>query len=64
MNPELATREIGWNISYIWLMYVLLAPTVVVAGYGPATDSGAASGSGGAARRSSGSTGLSSGSVW
>jgi Fe-S oxidoreductase/nitrate reductase gamma subunit len=34
MNPELATREIGWNISYIWLMYVLLAPTVVVAGYG------------------------------
>ena len=34
MNPADATREIGWNISAIWLMYVLLAPTLVVAGYG------------------------------
>jgi Fe-S oxidoreductase/nitrate reductase gamma subunit len=34
MNPADATREIGWNISVIWLMYVLLAPTLVVAGYG------------------------------
>jgi len=34
MNPELATREIGWNISYIWMMYVLLAPTAAIAGYG------------------------------
>jgi Fe-S oxidoreductase/nitrate reductase gamma subunit len=34
MTPEAATREIGWNISYIWLMYLLLLPTVVVAGYG------------------------------
>ena len=34
MNPADATREIGWNISAIWLMYVLLAPTMAVAGYG------------------------------
>ncbi len=34
MTPDLATREIGWNISVIWLMYLLLVPTVVVAGYG------------------------------
>ena len=34
MNPADATREIGWNISAIWLMYVLLVPTLVVAGYG------------------------------
>ena len=34
MNPAEATREIGWNISAIWLMYLLLAPTLVVAGYG------------------------------
>jgi Fe-S oxidoreductase/nitrate reductase gamma subunit len=34
MNPELATREIGWNISYIWMMYVLLVPTLAVAGCG------------------------------
>ena len=29
-----ATREIAWNISSIWMMYVLLLPTVVVFGYG------------------------------
>ena len=34
MSPADATREIGWNISAIWLMYVLLAPTLAVAGYG------------------------------
>jgi Fe-S oxidoreductase/nitrate reductase gamma subunit len=34
MNPAEATREIGWNISAVWLMYVLLVPTLVVAGYG------------------------------
>ncbi len=31
MNP---TREVYWNISHHWLMYVLLVPTVAVAGYG------------------------------
>jgi len=34
MNPTDATREIGWNISAIWLMYLLLAPTLVAAGFG------------------------------
>lgn len=34
MNPAEATREIGWNISGIWLMYLLLAPTLVAAGFG------------------------------
>jgi Fe-S oxidoreductase/nitrate reductase gamma subunit len=34
MNPADATREIGWNISAIWLMYLLLAPTLAAAGYG------------------------------
>jgi Fe-S oxidoreductase len=34
MNPTEATREIGWNISAIWLMYPLLAPVLAVACYG------------------------------
>jgi Fe-S oxidoreductase/nitrate reductase gamma subunit len=34
MNVAEATREIGWNISAIWLIYLLLVPTVMVAGYG------------------------------
>ena len=29
-----ATREVYWNISHSWVMYVLLVPTVIVAGYG------------------------------
>src|SRR5262245_65030513 len=29
-----ATREIYWNISHIWVMYVLLLPTLIIAGYG------------------------------
>lgn len=34
MDTSEATREILWNISYVWLMYVLLVPTLVIAGYG------------------------------
>lgn len=34
MNPSQATREIYWNVSHIWLMYVLLLVTMAVAGYG------------------------------
>ena len=34
MNPAQATREIYWNISHIWPMYVLLLITLAVAGYG------------------------------
>jgi Fe-S oxidoreductase/nitrate reductase gamma subunit len=34
MNVAEATREIGWNISAIWLIYLLLAPTVMIAGFG------------------------------
>src|SRR5688572_1237910 len=34
MNPAQATREIYWNISHIWVMYLLLVPAVLVAGYG------------------------------
>jgi Fe-S oxidoreductase/nitrate reductase gamma subunit len=29
-----ATRQIYWNISYIWVMYALLLPTAAIAGYG------------------------------
>lgn len=29
-----ATREVYWNISHIWVMYLLLAPTILVASYG------------------------------
>jgi len=34
MTQEMATREICWNAPAVWLMYVLLVPTVLVAGYG------------------------------
>ena len=33
-DPQLATREVLWNISHVWVMYALLVPTVAVAGYG------------------------------
>ena len=29
-----ATREVYWNISHIWLMYVLLIPSLAICGYG------------------------------
>jgi Fe-S oxidoreductase/nitrate reductase gamma subunit len=29
-----ATRQIYWNVSHVWVMYALLAPTALVAGYG------------------------------
>jgi electron transfer flavoprotein alpha subunit len=29
-----ATREIYWNVTHVWAMYALLAPTALVAGYG------------------------------
>jgi Fe-S oxidoreductase/nitrate reductase gamma subunit len=34
MNPTEATREIYWNITDIWVMYLLLLPTLCIAGYG------------------------------
>ena len=34
MNVSQATREIYWNVSHIWLMYVLLLISAAVAGYG------------------------------
>ncbi len=34
MNPAQATREIYWNVSHIWLMYLLLLITLATAGYG------------------------------
>src|SRR5258705_11631694 len=34
MNPAGATRQIYWNISHIWVMYVLLLPTLAMAAYG------------------------------
>jgi len=34
MNPAEATREVYWNISNHWLVYVLLVPTVLVGGWG------------------------------
>ena len=33
-DPHLATREVLWNISHVWVMYALLIPTVAVAAYG------------------------------
>ena len=33
MNAE-ATRQIYWNISHVWVMYVLFLPTLVIGGYG------------------------------
>lgn len=29
-----ATREIYWNVTHVWVMYALLAPTIAIAGYG------------------------------
>src|SRR5919112_6248832 len=29
-----ATREIYWNVTHVWVMYALLVPTALVAGYG------------------------------
>jgi Fe-S oxidoreductase/nitrate reductase gamma subunit len=34
MNPAGATRQIYWNISHIWVMYVLLLPAFAVFVYG------------------------------
>ncbi len=34
MNAAEATREVMWNIKHGWLMYALLAPTLLVAGAG------------------------------
>ncbi len=34
MNIAEATRQIYWNISYVWVMYVLLVPLLVLFGYG------------------------------
>jgi len=34
MNTAEATRQIYWNISHVWVMYVLLLPVLIVAGYG------------------------------
>ena len=34
MNGELPTREVYWNVTHVWVMYVLLIPTMLVAGYG------------------------------
>ncbi|HVR30015.1 MAG TPA: heterodisulfide reductase-related iron-sulfur binding cluster, partial [Thermoanaerobaculia bacterium] len=34
MNPAEATREVFWNITHIWVMYALLVPTALIAGFG------------------------------
>jgi Fe-S oxidoreductase len=36
MNPELATREVFWNIphSLVWVMYLMFVVSVTIAGYG------------------------------
>jgi nitrate reductase gamma subunit len=34
MDTSTATRQIYWNITHVWVMYVLLLPTAAVAGYG------------------------------
>ena len=34
MNSPEATRHIYWNITHIWVMYLLLLPTLCIASYG------------------------------
>ncbi|MCA9076769.1 MAG: respiratory nitrate reductase subunit gamma [Planctomycetaceae bacterium] len=34
LNPAEATREVMWNISHSWVMYMLLVPTMIIAGRG------------------------------
>ena len=34
MNAAGATREVYWNITHVWVMYALLLPTALVAGFG------------------------------
>ncbi len=34
LNAADATREVMWNISHSWVMYLLLVPTMLIAGYG------------------------------
>lgn len=34
MNTAEPTRQIYWNITHIWIMYLLLVPTLAVGGYG------------------------------
>ncbi|MGE4001482.1 MAG: heterodisulfide reductase-related iron-sulfur binding cluster [Planctomycetaceae bacterium] len=34
INPSDATREVLWNISHAWMMYVLLVPTLGIFSYG------------------------------
>ena len=34
MNAAGATRAIYWNVSHVWIMYVLLVPAVAIAAYG------------------------------
>ncbi len=34
MNAAEATRQIYWNVTHIWVMYLLLVPTLAVFGYG------------------------------
>ncbi len=34
MDSTEASRQIYWNITHIWVMYLLLLPTILVAGYG------------------------------
>jgi Fe-S oxidoreductase/nitrate reductase gamma subunit len=34
MNPAGATRQIYWNITHIWVMYVLLLPALAIFAYG------------------------------
>ncbi|MBV9495776.1 MAG: 4Fe-4S dicluster domain-containing protein, partial [Acidobacteria bacterium] len=34
MSTAAATREIYWNIAHVWVMYLLLVPTLGVAGHG------------------------------
>jgi hypothetical protein len=34
MNSADATRVICWNITHVWVMYVLMVPALLIAGYG------------------------------
>ena len=34
MDPSQATREVYWNITQVWVMYLLLVPTTAIAVWG------------------------------
>jgi len=34
MNQAEATREVFWNITHVWVLYLMFGISVAIAGYG------------------------------